>query len=366
MTGSREAKGRTSSIQRMASELSVPMFDSWAIQAEMLAHGLTTLRLPKEALLSVDSTGETRLAFMGGESLGTSLAAESFSRNPLSWRSLLRSQRFPVGPASTFSRNQAKSICKFADSVGYPVALSRVVTGRPRRMTLATSSRELRAALDTLMRSTRSSIVAVEGYRTPTYLDCLVIGPSVVSVIETSVANYPREAERSEVLDTTHPTILHLAASAASSMPGLDQASICLSVDDRAVNIKRQHVAIIDIDVAPRLRARSSGPRFVDLAGRILAYRASEAALSLDPRKDTRTSTFALDGCPQEPEWRTSTMNYAGTLGLESTFDGDLGGGSQPRFIVSGEPAAQALLAVELISGGTIGGAAHLVETRPS
>lgn len=344
-----------------ARKLNEVQADSWLLQAEMIRHGLPSIRFPKNALLSAYDGTQSRLAFIDGESYGSTFAGESFAQRGHSWRALLVRNRIPVPPSRSFRISSLNSIERYAMFLGFPVRLQEARDDRfGGSYSTVSDSGELARELAFIRGKKRGGRVLVQKHHHGTVLSVLVAGGEVLSVLDVTAGR-----EAGEVGHTVHPELRALAVDAVMAVPGLEDGSVELGVEGISSPLQGQYAVIESISARPNLRSRevvsaaasSEGP-----AARLLQKYAARAGVTLFPPvakthlslrfaglTDSDTFVIALEGIAQDFDVRiVSRPQIKDEESVEAS--------------VVGAPHALALLLIIVVIGLPNGDRAHLVE----
>lgn len=350
--------------QSVAEAVELKLHDSALIQAEMIAQQMPTVRMPKDTLLSESSGGGGRLAFIGGESLGTTFAGESLAENATSWRRILARGDLPVSRYTVVRATYLKSAGKFADSAGYPVAIRRSRGARSHMIPApAVDNAQLVRQMRALQEIDERMFVVIEEARGAVLLDCLVVGEEVLSVLDVSSGiESPREVGQG-----VHPELLELAVAGLGTLPGIEHGSVTLRVDDLQAPARNQSAHIVDIDANPRLSRRVQAGARADVVGGFLAQHRNQGRVERKDRKEIVDAKITVTGVPLAGDRPIALDSLLKELRLR--LDGEprpKGQGSDWVMQVEGSPEAIAALTVRLIEGEWGDRPAHMVMTAPA
>lgn len=235
---------------------------SWATEAQLLAHGVSTVRLPRSTVVGI-SDGEplSSLGFTGAQGPGSTLTGASMAAHAPSVRELLISRRLPVQVGQLCLARQTQRATKFAQTVGYPV-LVRPANGNKTNLvrTVVHSADDMPAALAkvrkfsrgrTVDRETEVQSAWVQKVPAGTLLRLLVVGSGVVAAVIGSVET---DSETSVLsTDEIHPEIRTLAVEALGAFPGLDHGEVQIAVEDWTAGIRDQDAVIMTVLASPNL-----------------------------------------------------------------------------------------------------------------
>ncbi|WBL19783.1 hypothetical protein [Citricoccus sp. NR2] len=275
---------------------------SWATEAQLLAHGVSTVRLPRSTVVGI-SGGEplSSLGFTGAQGPGSTLTGASMVAHAPSVRELLVSRRLPVQAGQLCLARQTQRATKFAQSVGYPV-LVRPANGNKTNLvrTVVHSAEEMPAALAkvrkfsrgrTVDRETEVQSAWVQKVPSGTLLRLLVVGSGVVAAVIGSVET---DAETTFLAtEEIHPEIRSLAVEALAAFPGLDHGEVQIAVDDWAAGTGNQTAVIMTVLASPNLDmyARNGDAGRAVVAEMVRFYLGAAKMAYAEPVRQRRTRT---------------------------------------------------------------------------
>ncbi len=207
--------------------LSVPHSDSWLLQSQMLAHGFSTIRMPRHALLGMSEDSGTQVAFMAGIPESSTLSGVFVSEKGSVWRTYMEEHRVQVIPSRAFRPGQLKDAVAYAEDIGFPVRVRSVKRDHfGGGYSVASGPSDLKELMGKLRETYKGSRILVQKHLEGVVLDCLVVEGDVLSALE------ERDGQAYEVSDDVHPDVRRLAVDAVAALPGLRQARVQIAVED--------------------------------------------------------------------------------------------------------------------------------------
>lgn len=349
--------------QEAADQLSDVQADSWLVQTELLSYGLPTLRLPKNALLTGNHSSDRRLAFIDAESYQTTFAGESLVQKGSSWRAFLERSRVPVAEGRIFRSNERKSMTKYADSLGYPVRLRFVREDRHGRpFAVVTDEAELATSITKLRKRFESGRILVQRHYPGSCVSVLVAGGQTVSALGTD-----QNGAYLEVGQKTHPEIKRLAVDTVKAVPGIEDASVGILVEDIGAALAGQSAVVDAISASPMLRARErafEGDADLGPSAQFIRSQASRNGVELQDRANKVRLAFRFSSVVNTGGFRDVLAAEAASLELNFVSEGDEREDDSVQLVLSGTPASLALLAFIAVNRLPSDYRAHLVETE--
>jgi D-alanine-D-alanine ligase-like ATP-grasp enzyme len=153
-------------------------------------------------------------------------------------------------------------------------------------------------------------------------LTLMSVPPDGQQVYLSHVANLSQGGTSREVLDSTHPSILELAAAAVAAIPGLPYGGVDILMDDHRKPADDQNIAVIEINHNPAMLLHHypmyGPPRSV--CKQLLAEVAADAGIVLGPRSDLLTVGLTVTGVTS-----SSYSNWLARAAEQLSLDGWVG-----------------------------------------
>lgn len=355
-------QGRTNSVETRSQRLPKGQFESWIIQAEMIAHGLSTVRYPKNALMSVAGNEAPSLAFIDGESSGSSLAGEAIVRNGSAWRKLLGRRRIPVASWMTFRANDYAKMLEVAESYGFPV---RVRSARQDFVggisEVAMSGAQLERHVKSIRGQFPGSRILLEEGLCGVSLNALVVAGEVLSVIQRD-----DDGTTSEVVDRVSPSIIALSVDAIRACSGLNDGSVLISSRPHAES-ETSSAVVQGISPSPMLSARLSSQSEqsgAELMRRFVQKHADNTQVALSACRDVVDGIMEFAGFVDADTFVEGVCTQAQGLGLSVLGVDKQADGEAIELRVCGGSRALAFLALQSVLGFGGGMRSHRVLTK--
>lgn len=339
--------------------LSVPHSDSWLLQGQMLAHGFSTIRMPRHALLGMSEDSGTQVAFMAGIPESSTLSGVFVSEKGSVWRTYMEEHRVQVIPSRAFRPGQLKDAVAYAEDIGFPVRVRSVKRDHfGGGYSVVSAPSDLKELMGKLRETYKGSRILVQKHLEGVVLDCLVVEGDVLSALE------ERDGEVYEVSDDVHPDVRRLAVDAVAALPGLRQARVQIAVEDFQAMRGGSFAMVEEISADAALWARCNAEGAdLRLAAKFFQHHLAAQSLPDSPRR------------PEEVEVRiefSGTSNASGFLDAASGYakDRDLDvlraevlNNDTASMSLKGRPDVISLLSLNAVRGFD-GESAHMVHTQ--
>lgn len=401
------------------------LFDSFALQAQLLARGFDIVAYPRQ-IVTVPAAGPQvpRMSFVHGVPEASTLAAVTYAQDKRMRRALLQRAGLVVPPGAVFAYRDLEDALAYARTLGFPLAIKEAVgenfveqiPGLTRMGRLKAALRYMRRRLATKENSassaTRSAYsltmlmeavddddsgekLAAEGTEIlfereseGSYLRFVVVagrveaillfpgGPASVVSDQLRLKKPPRpvvpatEKTRAAAKDggpaTVHRGYADLAVRAAAAIPGLAAASVDMVVASRQQRPRDDNHAIVELSERLRLDMLAQ-------ADPVLARRVAQRVLQLElqrtgrprpPRQSRLRADLRLESVPAAPRFLPVLESAASTLDLRlrATISDAAAGEVTAR--LRGSPEAVAELTEAAMAGLIDGQFPRLAELR--
>lgn len=331
----------------------------------MISRGINTLRFPKNALLSSDHRVTKRLAFIDGESYGSTFAGESIASRGATWRTLLANSRIPVSQWRVFRANEPKSLIRYVDEIGYPARLRSVKEDNPDgRFIKVSNQRELHEAATGIRQKYPRIRMLAQADAPDQSLNVLVLGGKAISAVVSDSKD-----ESYEVSSDTHPDMLALAEDALRACVGLEDGSVILRINSYKLALAHQDAIVDAISPKPMLRLRECaryghGVHPSGVVEKFLQFQAKRQEILLPPRSDSHYIQLAVSfiGAVDDQRFMHGLADEVVKLGIQQVTPKPREAAVSQIFL-TGSPIALALLVSQSVAGFDNGEYAHCVET---
>lgn len=225
--------------RRMVRRLAPHDRASWAVQSQLTARGVSTLRLPRATVLgSKDGTPVPELVFKGSEAAGTTLAGASLAAHAGTVDAHLKRNNFPVPQGREYTSRQVTRAKKYARRIGYPVVMRPANSARANGIRIVASTEaELVRGFAHIQDKTQGRVVLQEK-KSPRsawvqklpegkVLRMFVVGRQVVGVAEVSADGTDHETVP---LGSMRPDYLRAGVESLRVLPGLEHGEVELLV----------------------------------------------------------------------------------------------------------------------------------------
>ena len=175
-----------------------------------------------------------------------------------------------------------------------------------------------------------------------------------------TVANVSMGGNSHEVMDSTHPTILELAANAVAAIPDLAFGGVDLLMEDHRLPADEQDVTIIEVNPKP-VQTMHHFPMYGpprDLSGRMVREAAVAAGLHVQPPSDVLSIEVTVSGKVRNIGYRAWMQRTARQLGV-SGWVANVGDHGEVQALLQGSPFLVGLMLRLALSGPQ---AAHVQE----
>lgn len=225
--------------RRMVRRLSANDRASWAVQSQLTARGVSTLRLPRATVIGLkDGKPLSELVFKGSESAGTTLAGASLAAHAGTVEAHLKRRNFPVPQGREYTNRQVTSAKKYARRIGYPVVVRPANSSLANGMRIVASTEaELIRGFTRIQDKTQGRVVLreeksprsawVQKLPEGKVLRLFVVGRQVVGAVEVSASGTTQETV---ALDSMRPDYLRAAVESLRVFPGLEHGEVELLV----------------------------------------------------------------------------------------------------------------------------------------
>ncbi|MGO1531557.1 MAG: hypothetical protein ACTHX1_10895 [Micrococcaceae bacterium] len=285
---------------RTLSRLTVNERANWAVESELLAHGVSTMRLPRSTVVGVRG-GEpvSELGFIGLQGPGSTLTGSSFIQHARTVREMLDVHHLPVASGIRCTSKQLRRATRHAASVGYPVLVrpaNSPQTNKLRR--IVSSDDEMKEALALIQRKTNGryqdkentvSTAWIQEIPEGQFVRFLVVGTDVIAAVIGELAS--DESTRPLRVEDLHPGIRTQAVAALRSIPGVEHGEVLMMVQDLRKDAIESNTAIMMLSASPELDMyeHSLGG---GVTRQIVRHYLTRAGVSYsEPLRDVTTST---------------------------------------------------------------------------
>src|SRR5690625_3344743 len=221
--------------RRMVRRLSAHDRASWAVQSQLTARGVSTLRLPRATVLGLkDGTPVPELVFKGSEASGTTLSGASLAAHAGTVDAHLKRKNFPVPQGREYTSRQVTRAKNYARRIGYPVVMRPANSARANGIRIVASTEaELVRGFARIRDKTQGRVVLQEK-KSPRsawvqklpegkVLRMFVVGRQVVGAAEVSADGTDHETT---ALGSMRPDYLRAAVESLRVLPGLEHGEV--------------------------------------------------------------------------------------------------------------------------------------------
>lgn len=348
MTDERENQYQSAAWQKTVSRMTAAERASWAIETQLLARGIASMRLPRGAVVGVDDQPVSSLGFNGFQGPGSSLASGSFTTHAGTITELLRKVQLPVQAGKACATGRKQRAARIAEKMGYPVHVSPANSAKIHRLNVMVENRdELVAALKKIHDNTAGRTVLREANVTTAWIQkvpkgqrlrFLVVGSSAVAAV---ASPFGAGEDRHVEIEAVHPGIRELAVSALHAIPGLEHGEVYLAVEDVSVEPGAQDVKILSVAAEPDMDVYSrDGDCGLSVAGLVTAYYADLSGIEQGEIAEQGDTQTVFAGVVDTPRFArrlrgrvekllgpdtTYTVTETGEDEITMTLRGDLG-----------------------------------------
>lgn len=241
---------------------------NWAIESQLLAHGISTARLPRSTVVGmVDGEPVSELGFIALQGPGSTLTGSSFAQHARTVHEVLAVHQLPVQTGLRCTSRQLQRAIRHASSVGYPVLVrpaNSPQTNRLRR--IVTSDDEMKHALALIQSKTNGryqdqektvSTAWIQKIPAGRLIRFLVVGPDVVAAVAGELAS---DVDNQRVpIEQVHPGIRNQAVAALHAIPGLEHGEVLMMVQNLDQDAVEANTAIMTVSASPELDMYEQG-----------------------------------------------------------------------------------------------------------
>ncbi|QSB04812.1 hypothetical protein [Natronoglycomyces albus] len=377
------------------------LHDGYQVHRAALAHGLNILALPRQVLLTGETTVvPSSMSFTHGVPEASTVSAVTFAHDRRLRRALLSRAGIPVPTGQTFSYRRLDRAIEWASGeLGFPVVLKEMQGENPAEAVAGIASVEqFHAAVNTLRRrdaTDRSpgSNPRVSGYATTRFgFELDDEGNQIAPAKSRILVEKHLEGEHvrvfacpgsdpiavlldpetglgsADISESIDPSLHKAALQAVDSIPGLAVGSVDIVITDHRKPVDNQAWAVVD--VSERIRSETYDEAAAGLGDRIgdalVAFQAGKARLTLAPAADAVEVRMRIEGL-REPgkiaeQFATvaSQFDVTGSAEVADDLEGLIDATAQ------GTPAGVARLTESLMAGLLLEDRAYCVETQTS
>lgn len=333
---------------------------SWAIQRQLTARGVATVRMPRGTVVGYDGEPISELAFVGFQGPGTTLAGTSLAAHASSVFQVLAAKYLPVQPGRVCTTKQVQAATSYARSVGFPVVVRPANSDRTRKPRIVVlAAEQIPAALEriqaeasdrTVYRETEVRTAWIQKLPSGTLLRILVVGSEAVAVV---VGDPVREGFQETPVSEIHPEIRSTAVAALRAFPGLEHGEIDLVVQNPAAAAQGQDLKIMTINSSPVLNTyQTHGDFGVAVAAAVTDHYLMKAGTAIEETSDQRRVKITYTGVVNPEQFVNLLQSRAEKVtGSIAEVETDIPGEDTVSALHHGDPGTSALLSAMGVRG---------------
>lgn len=333
---------------------------SWAIQRQLTARGVATVRMPRSAVVGFDGGPDSRLAFVGLQGPGTTLAGTSLAAHASSIAEVLEAKNLPVQPGRVCTTKQVQRAARYARSVGYPVIIRPANSDRAWKPRIVVRAAEkLPAALERIQIEASDRVVDREtGVRTAwiqklpsgTLLRALVVGHEVVAAASGSPDTLGLETVKVEEI---HPDIRATAVATLQALPGLEHGEVELVVQNLAEGKGSQNLSIMTVRSSPMIDTyRTSSDCGQDAAAALADYYIAKSSAFYSEPLDERGVEITYSGVVNQEKFvRRLKSRIDAICGSSGGIDAEIRSQGKVSVFYRGDPGIASLISLLGVRG---------------
>lgn len=333
---------------------------SWAIQRQLTARGVATVRFPRGTVVGFDGEPVSELAFVGFQGPGTTLAGTSLAAHASTVSEVLAAKNIPVVPGQVCTTTQIQRAANYARSVGYPVVVRpansdrtrkpRIVVRRPEEMSAALQRVQTEATDRTVDREAGARTAWIQKVPTGQLLRVLVTDSEAVAAVVGDPETLGFEVRP---VSEIHPDIRGAAVKALRAFPGLEHGEVDLVVQNLSQDSRNQQPAVMTVASSPVVGTYETGGDFgLTAAAAVTDHYLAKSGIANSEPTAVRSLTITYTGVVNAERFarrlKSRTEKLVGAGGnLETETSGEAGVSA----IYRGDPGTGALLATLGVRG---------------
>lgn len=329
-------------------------YDTCLVRAALLSRNIPTTHVPGDVVYA--SLSGQEMAFRQLGSFGESFPGIAIARKLTILWPVLEAAGIAVPQWRSFLTTATKLATKFADEIGYPVAVYHPKSGERDR---AEGPRDVAEVMEKVQR-TGSNTVLIGSTRTGADLDILVHHGDALAAVQ--------GGDKPVELSDVHENLLRLAISAVDAVPGISIASVQISLDQNSTDHADQNPLVERVRYSPSLRDFSGGAlhEAMRLAQEIVDRTAASQGTTLateDSRVDVEVEiSDVVEPAKFAEEIENLALSIEGVTISESRMSKSKDG---LLLRIVGPPIAVALIVTRAVTSLSSGEHAQLVATLP-
>lgn len=333
---------------------------SWAIQRQLTARGVATVRMPRGTVVGYDGEPISELAFVGFQGPGTTLAGTSLAAHASSVFQVLAAKYLPVQPGRVCTTKQVQAAATYARSVGFPVVIRPANSDRTRKpRVVVRAAEQIPAALEriqadasdrTVYRETELRTAWIQKLPSGTLLRILVAGSEAVAVVS---GDPVRGGLQATPVNEIHPDIRSTAVAALRAFPGLEHGEIDLVVQNSAEAAQKQDLKIMTIGSSPMLSTyQTHGDFGMAVAAAVTDHHLMKSGTATSETSSQRRVKITYTGVVNPEQFVSLLQSRAEKItGSVVEVETDISGEDAVSAFYRGDPGTSALLSAMGVRG---------------
>lgn len=345
---------------RTLERLTVNERANWAVESQLLAHGVSTTRLPRSTVVGVlDGEPVSELGFIGLQGPGSTLTGSSFIQHARTVYEMLDVHQLPVASGIRCTSKQLQRATRHAASLGYPVLVrpaNSPMTNKLRR--IVASDAEMKDALALIQRKTSGRYQDKENTVSTAWIQeipagklvrFLVVGSDVIAAVIGDLAS--DEVARPLSVKDLHPGIRKQAVAGLRAIPGVEHGEVLMMVQDLSKDAAEANTTVMMVSVSPELGMFEQSSEGA-VARQIVRHYLTRAGVPYsDPVREATTRTVFTGVVESERFMRRLNGRITKLLGADAGHSVDDLGDGQIELRFSGDLEIVAMLSTLGVRG---------------